>query len=101
MMRFSREYRKLKENIFTTIRKNSKGVYDVGRFKKVVTPKQEFGAYIIGSRPLKKAEITEELAQSDADCSRVELIKKLDGWYGKDFDDFVLLTLERNGGGDG
>ena len=45
-----------------------------------------------------KKDITEELAQSDADCSREELIAMLEGWYGKEFDNFVLLTFEKEAG---
>ena len=39
--------------------------------------------------------MTEELAMSDADCSRDYLINMLDRWYGKVFNNFVLITLER------
>jgi len=29
----------------------------------------------------------------DADCSKAELVAMLEKWYGKDFDDFLLLTF--------
>lgn len=44
---------------------------------------------------MEKAHISEQLAQNDADCSKEELIAMLEKWYGKKFDDFVLLTLEK------
>ncbi|GAH46721.1 unnamed protein product [marine sediment metagenome] len=44
---------------------------------------------------INKLEIDDSLAQSDADMSAVDLILLLDRWYGKTFDDFVLLTLEK------
>ena len=44
---------------------------------------------------MSKANITERHALSDADCSRAELIAMLERWYGKEFDDFVLLTMQK------
>ena len=102
-MRFSKDYSKLSKNIFTTIRKNI-GYYhynsninksSVGFIITVKTPTKSFKVKIIEIKYIKKKDITEELAQSDADCSRAELIAMLEKWYGKEFDDFVLLTLQR------
>lgn len=93
-MRFSKEYSKFKKKEFTTIRKNT-GFYKLGNIYQVITPLQRFKARMISHRRLRKFDITEEFAQSDADCSRAELIAMLEKWYGKKFDDFVLLYLER------
>ena len=95
-MRFSKDYSKLDKQIFTTIRKNTSH-YRLMRKCKVHTPTSLFTAYLIKLRRLKKEQITEKLAQSDADCSRTELIAMLEKWYGKEFDDFLLLTFKREG----
>ena len=49
------------------------------------------------SETMAKNEITDSLARYDADCSKAELIAMLEKWYGKDYDDFLLLTLKREG----
>ena len=94
MLRFSREYTKLKQPIFTTIRKNT-GHYKEGYTYRVKTPTESYTARCIGSTPIKKVDITESLARFDADCFRYELISMLEGWYGLDFNDLVLLTFWR------
>lgn len=93
-MIFSKDYSKLDQNIFTTIRKNSI-IYRIGNIYKIKTPTKEFKAMVIGRWLMEKAHISEQLAYNDADCSRDELIAMLEKWYGKEFDDFVLLTLEK------
>ncbi len=94
MMWFSKNYLKLNQNIFTTIRKNT-GYYKLGNIYKIKTPTKEFKARLIEHRKIDKNYITEQLAQNDADCSRAELIAMLEGWYGKKCDDYVLLILEK------
>lgn len=93
-MKFSKDYSKLDQNIFTTIRKMST-YYRVGDSYKIKAPTKEFRAIVVGWWPMKKAHISEQLAQDDADCSKAELIAMLEKWYGKKFDDFVLLTLKK------
>lgn len=93
-MKFSKEYRKLRRKSFTTIRKNL-GYYQKGQIIEVITPKQGFIAEIQEIREITKDDITEDLAQRDADCSRRELIDLLEKWYGKDHDDFILIFLYR------
>jgi len=93
-VKFSREYQKLKNKRFTTIRKNS-GYYRLGGTYKIVSPTETFKVAVIGLRPITKKEITDEFALPDADCTAVELIKMLEKWYGKTYDDFVILRLER------
>ena len=93
-MKFSKDYSKLDKLTFTTIRKYS-GYYMCGMTVNIKTPTKEFKAKVIKANWMNKSMISENLAQSDADCSRVELITMLEGWYGKRFDDFVLITLER------
>lgn len=93
-MKFSKDYSKLDKPIFTTIRKKTIA-YALGGHYKIKSPTKEFMVRLIIIQLLKKNEITEELAQSDADCSKAELIVMLEKWYGKEFDDFVLLTLEK------
>ncbi|MCK4337703.1 MAG: hypothetical protein KAX11_07150 [Candidatus Aminicenantes bacterium] len=56
-------------------------------------PAGKFKAKIIGVCPIKKKEITDGLAQIDAGASKERLIKMLNYWHGKDFDDYVLITL--------
>jgi len=93
-MIFTHEYSILKKEIFITIRRNT-GFYKVGHSYQVHTPEQTFKAKVIEAEAISKFEIDDCLAQSDADMSAVELILLLDRWYGKTFDDFVLLTLEK------
>jgi len=92
-MKFSKDYSKLDKPIFTTIRKYPG--YMVGQVLTINTPTKKFMAKVTHATWMNKALITEELAHSDADCSREELIAMLEKWYGKVFDDFVLLTLEK------
>lgn len=91
-MRFSKDYSKLDEPNFTTIRRNT-GFYNKGMKLTITTPTKKFDAKIWMVTPIRKVRMTEELARSDADCSRSELIAMLDKWYGKDYDDFVLINL--------
>ncbi len=93
-MRFSHEYSKLKKQVFTTIRRNS-GYYRIGGLYGVDTPEQSFTAVVIDSKLIVKTDIDEALAHNDADMSAKELIGILERWYGKKYDDFVLLTLEK------
>ena len=93
-MIFTHEYSILKKKIFTTIRKNT-FFYKVGHSYQVHTPEQTFKAKVIKSEAISKLEINDSLAQSDADMSAVDLILLLDRWYGKMFNDFVLLTLKK------
>ncbi|GAI93600.1 unnamed protein product, partial [marine sediment metagenome] len=88
------EYRILKKKVFTSIRKNT-GFYKIGHIYQINTPEQNFKAKVIEAEAISKFEIDDSLSQSDADMSAVDLIILLDKWYGKTFDDFVLLTLER------
>lgn len=96
-MRFSKDYSKLDKPIFTTIRKNTnynrRILFRTGKGCEIRTPTRQFRAYLIELKKLKKKQITEKLAHSDADCSRTELIAMLEKWYGKKFDDFLLLTF--------
>ncbi len=94
IMKFSHEYKKLSQDYFTTIRKNTNW-YKVGRIYQIETPKQNFKVKVISSYPISKFEINDQLAQSDADMDAEGLIALLEKFYGKTFDDFVLLTLER------
>lgn len=93
-MKFTTEYSKLNWRVFTTIRK-ADCMYKVGRTYKIQTPFQEFRAQVIGLVWIKKKDITEELAQVDADCSKRKLVEKLEKWYGRKYDDFALITLLR------
>jgi hypothetical protein len=94
-MIFSENYTKLDKGVFTTIRKNTNH-YKVGKtYSMQVKGKIDFPATIIGVKMLKKADITEEIARTDADRSRQELVDMLEGWYGKEFDDYVLITLQK------
>lgn len=96
-MKFTKDYSKFEKRIFTSIRKNTRHYRVLGNLSgksiKIQTPTQEFRAYIIEKRKIKKSQITEKLARSDADCSKAELVAMLEKWYGKEFDDFLLLTF--------
>ena len=91
-MKFTKNYEKLGWLIFTTIRKNT-GRYLIGNVYTMNTPPGKFKAKIIGVCPIKKKEITDGLAGMDVETSKEELIRMLEGWYGKNFDDYVLITL--------
>ena len=95
-MKFSKNYEKLNWVIFTTIRKNT-GKYKLGKtYTMNVSGSGKFKARIIGLLPIKKRDITDDLASVDAECSKEELLKMLEDWYGKDFDDYMLITFWSN-----
>ncbi len=97
-MKFSKDYSKLGNQIFTTIRKNTRYnrvLGNTGSSILIMTPTRQFWAQIIEKNEIKKNQITEKLANSDADCSRAELITMLEKWYGKEFDDFLLFTFRK------
>ncbi|GAH35588.1 unnamed protein product, partial [marine sediment metagenome] len=88
-------YSKLSKKRFTTIRKNTRRYRPEGVYS-IITPKQKFKAKVISRVYIKKEDITDFIALYDADCShKWELIELLDKWYGREFNDFVLITLER------
>ena len=92
-MKFSENYEKLGWIIFTTIRKNT-GKYKLGNIYTMnISGSGKFKAKIIGLLPIKKEEITDDLASVDAEVSKERLIMMLENWYGKDFDDYILITL--------
>lgn len=93
-MRFSKDYSKFDKPIFTTIRKNS-AYYRIFGSYKIRTPTKEFRAMIIAIDFIKKKDITKWLARVDFDGTRENLIKQLEKWYGKKFDDFMLLTMQK------
>jgi hypothetical protein len=94
-MKSSKDYSKFKNEVFTEIRKWQDNYNNIGDVKILHTPTQNIKAKIIKKERIKKADITEELAQADFDDSRDALIKQLEIWYGKKFDDFALLTMKR------
>ena len=96
-MKFSHNWTKLSKHQFTTIRKAG-GYYRVGRKYLCETPITTFYAKVIHMQHIRKEDITEEIAQADADMDRESLIKLLNRFYGKEYDGFVLMTLERLNG---
>ena len=93
-MRFSKNWTKLEQDVFTTIRKKT-DYYYVNKLIKIRTPKGDFLAKIIDRKPMKKADITDDIAMKDADCSKEQLISILENWYGKNYDDFIFLTIRK------
>ena len=91
-MKFSKDYEKLGWVVFTTIRKNTEN-YKLGHIYTIKTPQYSFKAKVIGLLPIKKKDITENLAQVDADVTAETLKRKLENWYGKEFNDYLLITL--------
>jgi hypothetical protein len=91
---FSHQYSKLSKDVFTTIRKST-GYYSRGQLVSIKTPKDSFFGKVVDLKEIKKDDITEELAMSDADTTREKLIELLEKWYGKIFDNFVLLTIQK------
>ncbi len=91
-MKFSKLYEKLEQTIFTTIRKNT-GRYKLGLIYTIQTPLDKFKAKVIGLYPIRKADITEDLAEVDADTNKLGMIHLLERWYGKAFDDYILITF--------
>jgi hypothetical protein len=93
-MKSSKDYSKFKNEVFTEIRKWQGNYNNIGDVKILHTPTQDITARIIYKKRIKKADMTEELAQTDFDDSRDALIKQLEIWYGKKFDDFALLKMK-------
>ena len=93
-MIFTKEHSKLENTYFTTIRKNT-GYYQVGNTYTVITPSEKFKVRVQSIVPLKKSDITDGIALADADMIADELRLMLESWYGKQYDDFILLRLVR------
>ncbi len=91
-MKFSKDYSKLNCRIFTTIRKNL-GYYKEGTVISIRTLNDTFSAEILSIRKIQKHNITEIIAMRDAECSKKKLINMLESWYGKSYNDFILITL--------
>jgi len=96
-MKFTREHSKLKNTYFTTIRKNT-GYYRLGNTYTIVTPSERFKAKVQSAEPITKADINDSIALADADMSAENLRKMLEKWYGKKYDNFVLMRLVRENG---
>lgn len=96
-MKFSHNWSKLTKPRFTTIRKAG-GYYRVGRKYLCETPTSKFYAKVIHMQHMLKQDITEEIAQADADMDKEGLIKLLDKFYGANYNGFVLITMERMDG---
>jgi hypothetical protein len=96
-MKFSHDWPKFSNHRFTTIRKDD-GYYRTGRKYLCRTPTKTFYAKIVHMRHIRKEDITEEIAQADADTDKESLIKLLERFYGRDYDGFVLTTLEKVNG---
>lgn len=92
-IKFIKQWSKLENNEFTTIRKFS-NYYRPGQVATVETPVKIFKAVVFFVRPIKKSDITENIARLDADCSREELLVLLERFYGN-HEEFVLLGLRR------
>lgn len=91
-MKFTKNYEKFGWVIFTSIRKNT-GRYKLGNVYTMNTPDGKFKAKVIGLCPIKKKEITNDLASVDAEETKEGLIRMLNDWYGVFFDNYVLITL--------
>ena len=91
-MKFSKNYKKLNYPIFTTIRQN-KGYYNPGKVITINTPKDSFKAEIVSIRFITLYEITETIAQRDADCSHEELTNLMRLFYRDNANDLILITL--------
>ena len=93
-MKFSKDYSKLDRKAFTTIRKNN-GFYKVGQSVQIQTPTRTFRAKTFQIDKISKEKITDVIARFDADCSKEELVKMLENWYGKNYNDFVIIGLRK------
>ena len=96
-MYFDKDYEKLKKKEFITIRGNFP-YYDNSDATVVQSPSRMvkfLRCSIVKREKITKKDITDELAYADSECSRDELIAKLEKWYGEAFDDFVILTLRK------
>lgn len=93
-MKFSKEYSKLKRKAFTTIRRNN-GFYKVGQTITIKSPDQTFKAEIFQVDLITKEKISDAVAKFDADCTKEELITMLEKWYGKEYNDFVMIGLRK------
>lgn len=93
-MRFSKDWEKLQQTYFTTVRKNT-GIYQLGKTYTIQTPTQRFKAKVVVLEEIEKEGLTDGIAKEDIGGTRKELIKLLENWYGKKFNNFVLLGLKR------
>ena len=91
-MKFSHHYTKLDYPVFTTIRKN-RGYYKAGQRILIQEPYSEFKAEIVSIRYISLLNITENIANKDADCTKAELIKLMQRFYKDEANDLILITL--------
>lgn len=91
-MKFSHQYKKLSWPVFTTIRQN-KGYYHAGQTIQIETPNSSFSATIVSVQPIKKANISSEIAWFDAHTTRINLLDMLEKWYSSSYDDYIIITL--------
>lgn len=93
-MKFSKEYKKLKYPIFTTIRQDG-GYYRECQQVKIETPEQNFWAEIVSIRKIGLEDITNTLALRDADCSVEDIINLFKRFYKEEAGKLILITLMR------
>jgi hypothetical protein len=85
------------DDIFTTIRPAVYNKYYPGGkiFDIKVNREEIFKARIIKKRGIKKSEITDEIAWTDAKMTATKRKNLLSKVYGEGCEDFVILTLKR------
>lgn len=93
-MKFSTDYPKLDWKVFTTIRQN-RGYYIPGEIIKINTPTKNFKAEVLAIQPIKKQDITFNMAKVDANTTAEGLTKQLIAWYGPEYNDYILITLAK------
>jgi len=91
-VKFSKEYSKLDLPLFTTVRFN-RGYYKPNMIVNCETPSKAFRALVIGVRKITTDEISEELAQFDADLCKYDFIQLMKRFYKDQYNDLVLVTL--------
>ena len=93
-MRFTHDWQKLHEKLFTTIRKDG-CCYQPGRTYGISTPSVQFRAKVLARQRIHLNEISNELALLDAEMSAQSLRKFLRKFYGKKTEYATLLVLLR------
>ena len=91
-IKFSQDYSKLNDRVFTTIRRYDR--YKVGETVSVKTPTKKFYALILHKFKCFAKELHEEFLCYDTDTENlVEAIKVLNSFYKKPINDYEKLTI--------
>lgn len=92
ILKFSKDYSKLEDRVFTTIRRYDR--YKVGEIVSVKTPTKQFHVLILHKFKSKAKDLHKEFLCYDTDTDNlIEAINVLNSFYKKPINDFEKMTI--------